>query len=88
MGTPGNAVWASPMRGTIELAWPPNRELIIHSLPSGTAGQESVKSVEMLGADSSLSFRQAPDGLRITLPEKPSSKYAYVYRIRFVLGRS
>jgi len=72
----------------IELAWPTNRELIIHSLPSGTAGEESVQSVELLGADSSLSFRQTPEGLRIALPEKEPGKYAYVFRIRFALGRS
>jgi alpha-L-fucosidase len=72
----------------IELAWPANRELIIRSLPSGTAGEESVHSVELLGAESSLSFRQTPEGLRIALPEKAPGKYAHVFRIRFALGRS
>jgi alpha-L-fucosidase len=72
----------------IELAWPANREVIIHSLRSGTAGEENVQSVELLGWGSSLPFQQRQDGLRIDLPEKAPGGYAYVFRIRFASGRS
>lgn len=67
----------------IELAWPANRQVTIHSLPSGVAGEEKVESVELLGADFLVSFEQSADGLRISLPEKAPGKYAYVFRIRF-----
>ena len=72
----------------IELAWPANREVIIHSLRSGTAGEENVQSVELLGLGSSVPFQQRQDGLRIDLPEKAAGRYAYVFRIRFASGRS
>ena len=71
---------------TIELAWPANRELVIHSVGRGTVGDENVQSVELLGSNSSLPFQQSPDGLRVSLPEKPPGKYAYVFRIRFGAG--
>ena len=71
----------------IELAWPTNRELVIHSLPSEIAGQEKVASVELLGVDAPLSFQQSTDGLRISVPEKPPGRYAYVFRIRFAPTR-
>ena len=58
----------------IQLAWPANRELTIHSLKSGTAGEQSVQSVELVGSNSSLPFQQNGDGLRISLPEKAPGK--------------
>jgi len=67
----------------IELAWPANRELVIHSLRSGIAGQENVESVELLGATERISFQQASEGLRVRLPEQAPGKFAYAYRIRF-----
>ncbi|HZQ95792.1 MAG TPA: alpha-L-fucosidase [Candidatus Sulfotelmatobacter sp.] len=67
----------------IELGWPENHELLIHSLPSGVAGEGKVASVQLLGAKRTLSFQQTPDGLRISLPEKPERQYAYVFRIGF-----
>jgi hypothetical protein len=30
-----------------------------------------------------MSFQQTPDGLQLSLPDKPLGKYAYVFRIRF-----
>jgi len=45
--------------------------------------EENVQSVELLGSSLPLSFQQSPDGLRVSLPEKPDGKYAYVFRIRF-----
>jgi alpha-L-fucosidase len=70
----------------IELAWPANRELIIHSVGRGTVGDENVQSVELLGSNSPLSFKQSADGLRVSLPEKRAGQYAYVFRIGFGAG--
>jgi len=72
----GDALYA------IEMGWPSNREAVIRSL--GTApGQSKVRSVALLGADSSLSFEQREDGLHIRLPERGPGKYAYAFRIVF-----
>ena len=67
----------------IELAWPANGEFVIHSLRSGIAGEETVESVELLGATERISFQQTSDGLRVRLPEQAPGKFAYAYRIRF-----
>jgi alpha-L-fucosidase len=72
----GDALYA------IEMGWPSNREAVIHSL--GIApGQSKVRSVALLGADSSLAFEQQEDGLHIRLPERPPGKYAFAFRIVF-----
>jgi len=67
----------------VELAWPSNREAVIHSLGAGAAGIPPIKSVGLLGADSSLPFEQQGDGLHIRLPERSPGEYAYVFRIVF-----
>jgi alpha-L-fucosidase len=71
----------------IELAWPSNREVVIHSLGTGVVGEEMVRSVELLGADSALLFEQSKEGLKVHLPEKAPGNYAYVFRIRFISGK-
>ena len=67
----------------IELALPPARQAVIHSLASGTVGEQNVESVELLGSDGKLSFEQNPDGLHVHLPDAAPGKYAYAFRIRF-----
>lgn len=68
----------------IELGWPSNREAVIHALGTGAAsGTFRIKSVTLLGADSSLSFEQQKDGLHIQLPPQSPGKYAYAFRILF-----
>jgi alpha-L-fucosidase len=67
----------------IELAWPTNLEAVIRSLASGTVGEKSVESVELLGSQSKLDFQQRPDGLHIHVPESAPGKYAYAFRIHF-----
>ena len=64
------------------LAWPSTGEAVIHSLAL-TAGSEPVRTVSLLGSDTSLKFQQGPDGLRVTLPAQPPTKYAYVLRVTF-----
>jgi alpha-L-fucosidase len=75
--TKGGALYA------IELAWPSNREIVIHSVGRPVVGEENVQSVELMGSDSPLSFEQTAEGLKIHVPEKSPGKYAYVFRIRF-----
>jgi alpha-L-fucosidase len=71
----------------IELGWPVKKEAVIHSLATGVAGEQKVESVELLGLDSQLSFKQQPDGLHIQVPERAPGKYAYVFRVRFAGSR-
>jgi len=47
-----------------------------------------MQSVELLGSNSALSFRQTAEGLRLGFPEKPLGKYTYIFLIRFATGRS
>jgi alpha-L-fucosidase len=67
----------------IELAWPANRELLIHSIGTRAAGEQAVASVQMLATGANLTFRESPEGLHIQLPESAPSKFAHVYRIQF-----
>jgi alpha-L-fucosidase len=78
--TKGNTLYA------IELAWPANREAVIHSLPSGRAGDQNIESVELLGSTSNLKFEQRPDGLHIQLPDQAPGSYAFSFRIHFKTG--
>ncbi len=71
----------------IELAWPKNREAVIHSMAMGIVGEKPVESVELLGTAAKLNFQQKPDGLHIQLPEQPQGQYAHVFRIRFSASR-
>jgi alpha-L-fucosidase len=71
----------------IELAWPQGREAVIRSLATGSAEAPTVTSVELLGADSKLSFEQRADGLHVQLPTAAPGKYAYSFRIHFAPGR-
>jgi alpha-L-fucosidase len=71
----------------IELAWPQGREAVIRSLATGSAEAQTVTLVELLGADSKLSFEQRADGLHVQLPTAAPGKYAYSFRIHFAPGR-
>ncbi len=72
----GDALYA------IEMGWPSNREAVIHALAI-TPGQSGVRSVTLLGTDSSLAFEQQEDGLHIRLPEGTPGKYAFAFRVVF-----
>jgi len=66
----------------IEMGWPANGEAVIHTLgTTGSGDRGKVKSVALLGADSTVSFEQRADGLHIQLPERNPGKYAYSFRI-------
>ncbi len=60
----------------IALQWPEEETVTLTSL-AGTR----VKSVEMLGADDAVRFRQDERGLTITPPEERPGKYAYTFKI-------
>jgi len=64
----------------IEMA-PPTGEVVIHALASGTAGQQKVESVSLLGSTSVL-FEQKDDGLYLK-PSAQSGKFPVVYKIQF-----
>lgn len=71
----------------IELAWPTNGEAVIHSVGSGAAGEQHVKSVEFLASGTQLAFEQRPDGLHIRVPEPAPGNYAFAFRIQFTGSR-
>lgn len=66
----------------IGLGWPSSAEAVIHSLgATGLGSGQKISSVSLLGSEANLKFEQHPDSLRVTLPPKPSTKYAYALRI-------
>ena len=67
----GNRLYA------IELAWPADGKAVIHALKA----EDGVKSVTLLANGKSVPFKQADDGLHLTLPAKPVGEYVYVLRI-------
>jgi alpha-L-fucosidase len=74
--TNGDALYA------IELAWPASGQARIHAL--GTAAiAKAVRSIELLGSDSKLTFEQRSDALYIQLPGRTGGKFAYAFKVRF-----
>jgi alpha-L-fucosidase len=73
----GDAVYAFVM------GWPAGREITIAAL--GTAAghlKKPVARVEFVGSGAALAFRQAPDGLKVTLPAaKPALPYAFALKV-------
>ncbi|HEX7424732.1 MAG TPA: alpha-L-fucosidase C-terminal domain-containing protein [Terriglobales bacterium] len=65
----------------MELGWPADGKVTIHSLGSSALKGQKVQSVDLLGSDARLEWDQDPDGLRIQLPTQPPGKYAYVLRL-------
>ncbi|GHB63584.1 alpha-L-fucosidase [Persicitalea jodogahamensis] len=61
--------------------WPKENKTTIHTLAKGNNLLGKVSSVSLLGYDGKLKFKQAKDGLEITLPDAPVGKYAYVFKI-------
>ena len=62
----------------IALGWPDDGKLLVRSLAS-SAGK--IDSVVLLGASEPVVWKQAGDGLLVTLPEKKPCDYAYVLKI-------
>ena len=74
--TKGNVLYV------IGFSWPSNQEAVIHSLAM-TAGDEPVKSVDLLGGSSELQFEQQPGGLHVHVPAQAPAKYGYALRVTF-----
>jgi alpha-L-fucosidase len=64
------------------LDWPANGQLLIHTLGRGVPYLSSpICSVELLGDQQVIGFRQEEDGLHLSLPSSPPNPFAYVFRI-------
>lgn len=62
----------------ILLGWPESKTSLIKSL---NVGVDKVENVQLLGHKGNLVFEQNGDGLRVTLPDTPPCKEAYVLKI-------
>ena len=64
------------------LKWPKDNQITVRTLASGSKLYPStISSVSMLGSDSSLKWTRDSDGLKVSLPAKPASEYAYVLKV-------
>jgi alpha-L-fucosidase len=73
--TKGNDLFA------IELGWPDSGQTVIHAVsPSGLSGRR-IRTVAMLGSDTSLVYQESTDGLHIKLPPRPAGENTYAFRI-------
>jgi len=73
--TKGNTLYAYLM------AYPKNRQVRIKSLSPKHMARQTVRSVTLLGSNETLAFRQTNEGLIVSLPRTPPSKYAQGLRI-------
>jgi alpha-L-fucosidase len=71
----------------IELGWPSQPEALIHTIKTTVAGERPVESVELLGLEGKLQFKQQKEGLHIQLPAQDPGRFAYAFKIRFVGGK-
>jgi alpha-L-fucosidase len=63
----------------IELGWPANGRVTIHSLSASSNFR--VADVSLLGSDQKIKWSQDSDGLKLELPEQAPDKFAYGFRI-------
>jgi len=64
----------------IMLGWPENGTALVKKLAKDTAAG-TVKSVQLLGIPSKLSFEQTKEGLKIEVPDPGALKEAFVFKI-------
>ena len=62
----------------IALAWPENGKLVVNSLPDDA---HQIASVELLGFDGQLPWKQTDEGLVVELPAEPPCDYAVTLKI-------
>jgi len=70
-----NAVFASC------LTWPGGK-LTLKQLGQAALEGRQIESVSMLGSDHKIEWSQTPAGLQLSVPEQPTSKHVWVYRIQ------
>ncbi len=65
-----------PVLYAIALGWPADGQVVIRSLakPAGE-NVNNITAVSLLGYDGKINFKQTPEGLFVTLPEKKVSEY-------------
>jgi len=71
-----------PVLYAIALGWPEDLTITVRSLAK-PAGEDvnNITSVSLLGYDGKLAWKQTPDGLVVTLPEKKVSEYTTALKI-------
>jgi len=70
-----------PVLYAIELGWPTDGRITIHSLSAEALGSTKVQSVSLLGSNEKITWEQEADGLHLQLPRQPPGKHAYAFRI-------
>jgi alpha-L-fucosidase len=63
------------------LDWPADGRVVIKALAMGAANVGTVRSVELLGASSAVTWSQAADGLRVQLPAVHPTDYAFSLKV-------
>jgi alpha-L-fucosidase len=72
----GNRLYA------VEMAWPANGKAVIHALGSGQQSKGlQITTVELLGHEGKLEWRQTDEALMVDMPASAPGKYAYAFRI-------
>jgi alpha-L-fucosidase len=67
----------------IELGWPKDGRVIIHTLGDNVPDEKMVAKVALLGSSAKIEWQQEADGLHLQLPAEPVGKYAYTFRVSF-----
>jgi alpha-L-fucosidase len=65
----------------IELGWPKDGHATIHSMGSEELAAKTIRSVNLLGSDVKLEWRQQADGLHLALPAQKTGEYAWAFKI-------
>ena len=63
-----------------QMKWPEDRTALIKNLASHRGPK--VAGVRLLGSDANLPHEQTDSGLKVRLPEKPTSEYAHGIHVR------
>jgi alpha-L-fucosidase len=65
-----------PTLYAIALGWPADRQIVIHSLAQPVGSKiNQIESVSLLGYDGNVEWKQTPEALIVTLPDKKISEY-------------
>jgi alpha-L-fucosidase len=65
----------------IELGWPAQGKVTIHSLGSRELKGRKIQSVALVGSEVKIEWSQDEQGLNVQFPAQAPGKYAYVLRI-------
>jgi alpha-L-fucosidase len=65
----------------IELGWPADGRVTIHSLGSDSLAGQKIQNVTLLGSNDKIVWQLQPDGLHLQLPNPSPGQYAYAFRI-------